>query len=312
VNAVDIGINSNATPRGDAFGGNRQHDATEFLIFMTDILEDETNPNRAMTPLHRTQAQKDEAEKEMLKLPRFVAAQLAWLMEKRLYDSPLSRHMRGQFGYFKQCYRCGHETRIFAAFTQLDLVVPRDAAGNAPARGKLTDWLRQNYGEEDDDVYSNCENCQSNGEANWRDLRKRSSVYLTYLPDYLRVNIKRYDSIKGYTRKADTSVQLQDTPFDLDFAFLPDKATGHFSQPALERGQTKPFRYEVIAVMHHIGANASVGHYWTVARHVGSTSVSSTWHKFDDGRVTRANFSQVQGDTVYAMVLRRMGTDDNA
>ena len=98
----------------------------------------------------------------------------------------------------------------------------------------------------------------------------------------------------------------------MDFLFLPDSPTGHFNQPALEVGQTNPFRYEVIAVMHHIGANASVGHYWAVARHVDARGVSSTWHKFDDGKVTRANFSQVQGNTVYSLLLRLIGNDDNA
>jgi len=219
--------------------------------------------------------------------------------------------MRGQFGHFKTCYRCNHETRVFSPFTQLDLVVHRDAKGNAPAQGRLTDWLRQDFGDEEHDAFSNCDNCKRNGEHDWKDLPKKSQVYLTYLPDYIRVNIKRYDAVLGYTRKADTFVQLQDTPFDLDFLFLPDSPTGYPNQPPLERGQRKPFRYEVIAVMHHVGANASVGHYWAVARHVDSRGVSSTWHKFDDGRVTRANFSQVQGNTVYSLVLRRIGTDDN-
>ena len=279
---------------------------------MTAILEDETNPNRAVTEPNRTQEQRDEEEKKMLKLPRFVAAQVAWLTEKKHYDSPISRHMKGQFGYFKECTQCGHETRQFTSFSQLELVIPRDSAGRAPVRGGVDEWLRAEYGREDD-VHANCDNCKELKMPFWQNLPKKSEVYMTYLPDYLVINIKKFEFL-GDTKKVDTYVQLPEGPFDLGDIFLPDTPhhPGHMNQPALERGQKKPFKYEVIAVVHHIGASANQGHYWTVARHVDVTGVSSAWHKFDDGRVTRANFNQVQGKTAYVVVLRRTVTDDNA
>ncbi|TVY56332.1 Ubiquitin carboxyl-terminal hydrolase 4 [Lachnellula cervina] len=311
VNALHVGTSPNGTPRGHAFGGTRQHDATEFLIFMTEVLEDETNPNRAVIEPRGTQAQMDEEEKQMLKLPRFVAAQVAWMAEKRQYDSPISRHMKGQFGYFKQCTQCGHETRQFTSFNQVECVIPRDSAGRAPVQGRLDEWLRQEYGEEPDVVYANCDNCKAQQRPRWENLARRSQVYMTYLPDYLVINIKKFDFV-GDTRKVDTYVELPEGQFDLGDIFLPDEPHhGHMGQPALERGQAGPFKYEVIAVVHHIGASANQGHYWTVARHVDVAGISSTWHKFDDATVTRANFNQVQGKTAYVVVLRRTKTNDS-
>ncbi|TVY39374.1 Ubiquitin carboxyl-terminal hydrolase [Lachnellula subtilissima] len=313
VNALHVGTSPNGTPRGHAFGGTRQHDATEFLIFMTEVLEDETNPNRAVIEPRGTQAQMDEEEKQMLELPRFVAAQVAWKAEKRQYDSPISRHMKGQFGYFKQCTQCGHETRTFTSFNQVECVIPRGSVGRTPIRGRLDEWLRQEYGEEPDVVYANCDNCKAQQRPRWENLARRSQVYMTYLPDYLVINIKKFDFF-GDTRKIDTYVELPEGPFDLGDIFLPDAPhhPGKMGQPALERGQAGPFKYEVIAVVHHIGASANQGHYWTVARHVDVAGISSTWHKFDDAQVTRANFNQVQGKTAYVVVLRRTQTDDNS
>ncbi|TVY65560.1 Ubiquitin carboxyl-terminal hydrolase [Lachnellula suecica] len=304
INAVHIGSLPPATPRNDAFGGGRQHDAAEFLTFMIQILEDETNYKRNVVKTDDEKAAEANVEEiESNDASAFVGAQRSWNRVLTNFNSIITRELKGQSCDVMVCNDCQSETRKFDTFTQLEITIPTTPTGTPVASGKLIDWINSTYAPGEVEV--NCDSCKAQNRP-WNNRKKTSRIWLTYLPNYLILNLKRfrYTDASGVSRVMSNVNLPQNGQLDLTQLFI-GRGNDINLETTLLPGQVGPFLYDIYATVHHSGSLAQSGHYWTTARNLDKSAPLNQWHKYDDSAVTECTMNVVGGKSAYSILLRR-------
>jgi len=236
---------------------------------------------------------------------------MGWTNVLKSYASPISANLRGNFGNFRQCTtpNCGRQTVSIEPFQALWVVPPQNADGSFVLDGRLEDWIRtgpNGYGVGSwENRKMDCEKCKA------KEVDHDSYTHITYLPNYIQINLKRFESPFGIQRKIMHTARLpKSLRIDMEPCFVPE-ADRKEKDP--ERvGEKPPFMYEIYAVIHHKGGNATSGHYWTIAKSPDKQGKMGNWNRFDDTRVSAANFADIEGGpgSAYIYLLRRLGVDD--
>ncbi|KAF8851432.1 cysteine proteinase [Acephala macrosclerotiorum] len=283
--------------RVHAFGGvSRQHDSSEFLMWLIDVLDDELNPLRNVDEQVITD---EEAQNNWGQLPEIVAARKGWANRTVNNGSFITMRMKSMIQMDNACSRseCDYRRRVFILRPWIDVTVLPSAK---PVT--LLSLLTNHVGGVIDEAEFRCPKCYDK-------TKPASKSHLTYklarIPDILFVNLGRtaFDDVLG-GQKVSTTVTFTET-LDLTSLFI---STRGANVKDLDPEFQPPFLYDVMAVTTHAGGQLNAGHYWTTSRNPATpTGVGAQWQRFNDSYVSDVNWNTTQTGQATWLYLQRRG-----
>lgn len=269
------------------YGDGTQQDAPEFLTFLLDNLQDETNMRRDTGPVTELTSSQSAY---LTKQPLLEQARLEW---KRMlhYDVSIVTHLfKAQETGVVTCNYC--HNRIVRCEPVLPVNVPlrNDGDWSKERRNQqLVDALRRNYRliPERLNGYT-CDRCH----------RKDTSTTLKYIsrcPEYFVFSLIR---MLADNSKIDDTVTFPLDGLDLEPFFVPVEAESHSLEPEM----TRPFKYSCYAVVQHRGRDVHSGHYWALIRDFNDPAV---WWEMNDRTVRKVSSMRTQDSTSYVLFYRR-------
>ncbi|KKY20325.1 putative ubiquitin c-terminal [Diplodia seriata] len=276
------------------WGIDRQQDAKEFFDFLVDILHEDMNVNWSHPPAQAL-TEKEEARRESL--PKSYVAGIEWQRWSMRERSIISELFGGQHMSRLRCTTCGFTSTTYETFYSISVEIPRDRPAD------IRDCLRSYCSEErlaGDEVWR-CPRCKKEREAT-------KKITITRAPHYLVIHFKRFSaSHTERARKVRTPIDFPLTNLDLaPFMLQPmtpaDEATLLQQRPAdgadhlrAIRGDERmqpPYTYNAYAVMRHLGATLTSGHYVALLK----DAARGCWWQFNDHRVTEFQPDALRGE----------------
>ncbi|KFY39835.1 hypothetical protein V494_03791 [Pseudogymnoascus sp. VKM F-4513 (FW-928)] len=270
------------------FGGPNQQDAQEFLDFLLNIIEDETNPGRdrpeppALTTAQELQIRNEGHAAEI----KFHRLRYAATHQSPITDKLLICTMK----IFK-CQECGWKTTNHSDNSPyLNVSIPDGR------ESKLSDLLSRRFSKEGKvkEVYDDvkCDKCFA---VHGRKTRRSVTEVITRLPDTLILVLVRHT--------ADIRRNNALVTFPLDDLNMDEYYYG-LSDAGKERpGKRSPTHYRCYAVVQHLGDNLHSGHYITLVRDRERTI---QWWEFSDRRIRTIDAALTQTSNSYIMFYQRI------
>jgi ubiquitin carboxyl-terminal hydrolase 8 len=300
----------------EVFGGRSQQDATDYFRFIIDILDDELNSRRNL-PLWNSSI--TDADKTALnKMDHFTGAWKASALLNRNEASLITREMRTEMCLIDQCNRCHTIQKQHVMREYWEIYLGREKAvrerdGALPPRGKLFDAIARTTGRPLPDALDgfDCEVCIA-ARREKKDRYATRTEMASKLPNYLIIAIHRGNSDEQFAEP-----QILDFPehgFDMSPFVLPVPKPEPGGVPPERKG---PFLYDIFAVVQHRGTMINNGHYVTFAKSLDQPKTfrgkpaAGQWHRFDDSRVTPADFNDTQNGGSVIFFFRRQGIKNN-
>jgi ubiquitin carboxyl-terminal hydrolase 8 len=299
VNALHAKTQPPMTDRNSAFcGSNRQHDAQEFLIFIFDLLTDELNFHRDTTPysqITNTDAQLDARNK----LPLLDAAYQQWQQFQATDNSVISNIFGGLDMTSNTCKSCHYVSKRWTPFQSLNVNFPPECHGPNPlATVGLNQLFAHKYDTNEVVHGVECQNCK-------KKVDFVRSDRLSSLPDYLVVNLVRFENTGSALYKVRTHVIFQERDIDITRFWLGDRRE---SQASSGRGLQRPFQYDCYAAVAHRGNSILAGHYLAFARSPDKPVIGAgSWHAFSDKSVRKSTWDEMQKQELTILFLKRKG-----
>ncbi|KAG9229206.1 ubiquitin carboxyl-terminal hydrolase-like protein [Amylocarpus encephaloides] len=297
VNAIHMGTRTNTSEQLAAFGGSyKQHDASDFFLFLLDILSDELNPFRNLKPPGALTAKE---EKSLCKMADINAAQAMWNTHLRYEASPITQTMAFQDLTKVVCTVCGTHSLAFQAAPILNLPIFTNESMTLCTL--ISEHYGPNSGLKDTPAHSKCERCNKN-------QKRINKHYFGYFPDYLIITLQKFAWDPGHmeSKKVPSLITFPETGIDLTPYFVsPKDASGQF-----RRGQTGPFLYDCYGVLHHVGRTINGGHFFAIMKSLDKATDGNgagSWHKYNDRVVSPATFRDTQDRGTYVVLLKRQG-----
>ncbi|OVA02943.1 Ubiquitin carboxyl-terminal hydrolases family 2 [Macleaya cordata] len=192
-------------------------------------------------------------------------------------DSFVKKIFGGRLKSQLQCCDCGHCSDTFEPLIDLSLEI-EDVDTLPDALKSFTKVEKI----EDSETKFTCEKCQKEVL-----LEKRFTV--DQAPSVATFHLKRFKSDGFYVEKIDKYVEY---PLELDL------------QPFTSSNDLDAsLKYELYAVVVHIGLSNSSGHYFCYIR-----SSPQTWYRMDDSKVLRVREEYVLNQEAYILFYARQGT----
>ncbi|KFY86287.1 hypothetical protein V500_07739 [Pseudogymnoascus sp. VKM F-4518 (FW-2643)] len=270
------------------FGGPNQQDAQEFLDFLLNIIEDETNPGRdrpepaALTTAQELQIRNEghAAEIKFHRL-RYAAAHQSPITDKLLICT---------MKIFK-CQECGWKTTNHSDNSPyLNVSIPDGR------ESKLSDLLSRRFSKEGKvkEVYDDvkCDKCFA---VHGRKTRRSVTEVITRLPDTLILVLVRHT--------ADIRRNNALVTFPLDDLNMDEYYYGLSDAGKDRPGKRSATHYRCYAVVQHLGDNLHSGHYITLVRDRERTS---RWWEFSDRRIRTIDAALTQTSNSYIMFYQRI------
>ncbi|KAK0647290.1 Ubiquitin carboxyl-terminal hydrolase 4 [Lasiodiplodia hormozganensis] len=276
------------------WGLDRQQDAKEFFDFLVDILHEDMNVNWSHPP---AQALTDKEEARRESLPKSYVARIEWMRWSMRERSIISELFGGQHMSRLRCTTCGFTSTTFETFYSISVEIPRDRPAD------IRDCLRSYCSEErlaGDEVWR-CPRCKKEREAS-------KKITITRAPHYLVIHFKRFSaSHTERARKVRTPIEFPLNNLDLSPFMLPpitpDEETGLLQQRPSDGAEQlraiksdermmPPYKYNAYAVMRHLGATLTSGHYVAMLK----DAARGCWWQFNDHRVTEFQPEALRGE----------------
>ncbi|KAL5099964.1 hypothetical protein RYX36_004291 [Vicia faba] len=127
-----------------------------------------------------------------------------------------------------------------------------------------------------------CEGCNE-------EVSMEKQLMLNQTPSIAAFHLKRFKTDGVFVEKIDKHI---DFPLELDL------------QPyTISNENNVPLKYDLYAVVVHIGFSSNSGHYFCFVR-----TAPDTWHKLDDSKVTKVSEKTVLSQEAYILFYARQGT----
>jgi len=332
VNAIHIASMPRKSPRSHAFGGTgRQHDSSEFLMYLVGVLHDEMNKNRDKPDyLEQTmsivksetrdlsQKEKDDYYNKATDLmDTRDAIRQEWRRKLAGDDSEFSNLFHGMEVQLIRCTRedCGYLKKSWREFSVLQMLFPPKFTmrGSKHPSVSLSDVLKYSFNVETPDPLGEykCTNCKTANTC----VQDRA---VTYLPDYLILEFSRFAANQyepGKTQNQSFSAEKIRTQItfaeniNLKQIFIPvDSPSSLPGDDDAVRGCVEPFIYDCYGIIMHLGSGIQSGHYYALTRNLDMPGTpQGKWHEFNDELVREQpfSFSQMHDKHVTHIFLKR-------
>ncbi|XP_061374906.1 ubiquitin carboxyl-terminal hydrolase 16-like [Gastrolobium bilobum] len=133
------------------------------------------------------------------------------------------------------------------------------------------------------DAKFRCDSCKE-------EVSMEKRLILDQTPLVASFHLKRFKTDGTYVEKIDKHV---DFPLELDL----------MSYTTFNQNNSVPLKYELYAVVVHVGISSTSGHYFCFVR-----SAPDIWHKLDDAMVTKVSVDFVLSQEAYILFYARQGT----
>nr|KYP66409.1 Ubiquitin carboxyl-terminal hydrolase 20 [Cajanus cajan] len=174
-----------------------------------------------------------------------------------------------------QCCRCGHTSDTYEPLIDMSLEIENVDC--------LPSALESFTKVENIDANIRCDNCKE-------EVSMEKQLMLDQTPSVAAFHLKRFKTDGVLVEKIDKHI---DFPLELDL------------QPYTISNQNNdvPLKYNLYAIVVHIGFSSTSGHYFCFVR-----SAPNTWHKMDDSMVTEVSGDSVLSQEAYILFYAREGT----
>ncbi|PHH55341.1 hypothetical protein CFIMG_001050RA [Ceratocystis fimbriata CBS 114723] len=252
------------------FGNSNQQDVTEFVVFLTDQLHDETDRFRNLNSDYIS-APISEIESSLKGAMNF------WNTYCSRSQSIADKYFRGVTVEYTQCSHCKRTERSASVFFPLYLT--QSCGPDAKVQDEtLIDTMQSSFSR----MYIDdrrCEKCNKSGCERWSELAR--------LPPLLAVVLPRGESVGSTAVKLCNKITWDFNNFDVSRFCLPAaQRTGAGNTTPSDPGFAVPAQYECYGVIVHRGASvANSGHYYSYVRKMNDRSPYA-WYKCNDSVVT--------------------------
>ncbi|KAL9014408.1 MAG: hypothetical protein Q9173_000956 [Seirophora scorigena] len=277
------------------WGLDRQQDAKEYLDFLLDCLHEDLNQRWEKPPLAPLNLQQEIMRESM---PIQEVSRIEWDRYSHRESSFISNLFAGQHASRLRCTTCRNTSTTYEAFYSISVEIPQQ-----PPRGKnaaapdIHDCLRSYCQEErlgDDEMWK-CPHCKCQRAAT-------KQIIITRAPQFLVVHFKRFSAGRNEgTKKVHTPIHFPLHGLNLEPYMVPPllaKKQQHQQRQQQQLDElpdaaiTPPFLYDAYAVMRHLGASGTGGHYIGLVR----DAARGCWRKFDDDRVSDFDPNRLKSD----------------
>lgn len=263
------------------FRPNTRHDSLEFLNLFLNTLDDQL----VLAPISRQPHVEVDVDGCAL-----ASSPKNWARQLKGAKNPVKSLFEGRLRSTLTCSECGHTSERLDPFQHLSLDVQCEALET-----RCLDQSLAEYASEEILAGSNqwfCERCDRKVDATKR-------IELHELPPILVIHFKRftYDFSTQRVKKMFANVTLPD-----------DQLTGLDLHELAGTAKKSQARYDIVAIVNHVGRDAISGHYTANCRHC----VDDHWYAFDDERVDRLDETKVWiPQAAYVVwLMRRSGASE--
>ncbi|KAI9736570.1 MAG: ubiquitin-specific protease doa4 [Claussenomyces sp. TS43310] len=238
------------------FGDGSQQDASEFLAFVLDNLDDETNMRRDLGSLS------DLTPPQVMTLskqPLLNQARQAWKRYIHNNSSLMTELFHGQDTTVTTCKSCNNRNVRSDAVQYITLPLRQEREGNLRSRNQqLIEVLHRRYASPVPALGYVCDKCHQ------RDT-STNITYLSRCPEYMIIILSRpfRDGSTTQGSKIEDVVRFPLDGLDMGPFFVP---TNDGAFPSSEQQLLPPFKYSCYAVIQHTGRHVHSGHYWALIR----------------------------------------------
>ncbi|KAJ3105353.1 ubiquitin-specific protease doa4 [Phlyctochytrium bullatum] len=264
----------------DQFRGYEQHDSSEFLTFLLDMIHEDLNNAPLANSASRMIGSMGSDADAML--PEGALQLKMWQRHLRQNYSIIVDLFQGQLESKLRCLTCGKTSTSFNPFMYLSIPIPANSES-----ADITDCVKKFIEPE-----------KLNGENRWfcpRCRTRRDAVKETYVvrfPAILIIHLKRfeYTGYYGEGTKIYTNVHYPISGLDIGYCYTGMPPKSMITQ------------YNLFGVLNHSGTHSS-GHYTTRMRRSGK------WYHFDDAIVTPCERESLRSKDAYVLFYARHGTN---
>lgn len=176
-----------------------------------------------------------------------------------------------------RCCKCGHNSNTYEPLIDLSLEIE-----NADSIESALKSFTKVESIEDTEKFI-CEGCK-------KQVPVEKQLMLDQAPSVATLHLKRFKSDGIYVEKIDKKVEY---PLELDLKPYSTSADGN-----------EELRYELLAVVVHVGLSSISGHYFCYIR-----TAPDTWYRFDDSKVSRVPEATALSQDAYILFYTRKGTE---
>ena len=276
----------------EAFRGYEQQDCHEFLNFILDGLHEDLNMRGNKAPL-KALTEREESRREALNVHE--ASVTEWMRHLLNNESPISRHVQGQYLSRLECRVCGCTSTTYNPFSCLSIPIP--GGYHQVALEDCFNLFTQPELLEGDDAWS-CPKCKKRQPT-------VKTMRISRMPDYLIIHLKRFKHNGGIwgSNKLGTYVRYPvSEELDLLPYWLPTQGMQQLQNVKDRPYQSPPFRYKLYGVANHYGTLKG-GHYTAYVKRGGAYG----WCSFDDTRVrVKVSREEVVNKNAYVLFYQRV------
>lgn len=273
------------------FGGSVQQDASEFMGWLLETLQEEFNYSRARGPLLPLTASQEAVRREQ---PDIRSSWMQWQRYYHTTGSVITDTFFGQDTQTITCLKCGFVEKNWQPWAQIyvPVAVPDDSTIS------LEHLLDAMYAKPSELEDYRCNKCNEKGPIR--------SMNISRCPQILVIVIGRYEWRGETSHRKKNIVTFPLGKLSLDPYFI---SHAGMDLKRLDDGFTAPFDYSCYGVVRHEGKNTKTGHYTCLIKETAKNG-KDVWVAYDDHRISEVKSIDPESQTsrAYMLFYRRLSS----